>query len=282
MRVYTYFPPACRQFWAEFGSTLPAPATAEEIAKGAKVEIDVASSVELAAIRDRLGGTLSTVLRGRALKLLPQGSLEGVSVKDLGSSLGMLSAPCWLVLGDVTEVAADAAPADADADADAVPGDDAAADVASDGGGEKDGGTGETEGEAAGELKREQAAAAARLAALAAKRQLDQPAAAVAEAPPATPPPTPQILDDDEDEDEEASGFAPALAALLETHRLQRLEPGLRALGVEEPIDLEDVSDAELEGMGAKPVMIRRFRKAVADVVVQLTKGEGGPSREEL
>eukprot|EP01043_Picozoa_sp_COSAG02_P052910 COSAG02_NODE_5772_length_4050_cov_1.758542_4_plen_313_part_00 len=35
-------------------------------------------------------------------KLLPQGALEGVLRKDLGDALGLLTAPCMLVLGDST------------------------------------------------------------------------------------------------------------------------------------------------------------------------------------
>ena len=71
------------------------------------------------------------------------------------------------------------------------------------------------------------------------------------------PPPTPHVIAD----------WDPRLDVLLAAHRLERLEPGLRALGVEEPLDLEQVTDEELVEMGAKTVVVRRFRKAVAEVV---------------
>ena len=36
------------------------------------------------------------------------------------------------------------------------------------------------------------------------------------------------------------------------------------SVGVEEVLDLEDVTDAELESLGAKLVQLRRFRRALA------------------
>eukprot|EP01045_Picozoa_sp_COSAG04_P020189 COSAG04_NODE_2042_length_4939_cov_10.170868_1_plen_448_part_00 len=78
-----------------------------------------------------------------------------------------------------------------------------------------------------------------------------------AEATGGPPPPTPHVIAD----------WDPRLDALLAAHRLERLEPGLRALGVEEPLDLEQVTDEELVEMGAKTVVVRRFRQAVAEVV---------------
>ena len=42
-------------------------------------------------------------------------------------------------------------------------------------------------------------------------------------------------------------------------------------VGVEEVLDLEDVTDTELESLGAKLVQVRRFRKALAQAQGQVT-----------
>lgn len=54
-------------------------------------------------------------------------------------------------------------------------------------------------------------------------------------------------------------------------------------VGVEEMLDLEDVTDAELEVLGAKLVQIRRFRKAVGQTRGQRAdSSNAGSQKHEL
>ena len=61
-----------------------------------------------------------------------------------------------------------------------------------------------------------------------------------------------------------------AQAIAFEQLRLTRVLIDL-IVGVEEVLDLEDVTDAELESLGAKLVQVRRFRKALAQAQGQDT-----------
>jgi hypothetical protein len=51
---------------------------------------------------------------------------------------------------------------------------------------------------------------------------------------------------------------------------------------VEEALDLEDVSDTELEALGAKLVQIRRFRKAVAQAAHEAAAEANPPAGGKL
>ena len=52
--------------------------------------------------------------------------------------------------------------------------------------------------------------------------------------------------------------------------------------GVEEALDLEDVSDTELVALGAKLVQIRRFRKAVAQAAHEAAAEANPPAGGKL
>ena len=52
------------------------------------------------------------------------------------------------------------------------------------------------------------------------------------------------------------------------------------SVGVEEVLDLEDVTDAELESLGAKLVQLRRFRKALAQAQGPVTADTSSKKQE--
>ena len=56
--------------------------------------------------------------------------------------------------------------------------------------------------------------------------------------------------------------------------------------GVEDVLDLDDVTDDELESLGAKLVQVRRFRKAVANAILggapEPDTVDASPEKQEL